>query len=969
MKRSPLEIRLLTYMARILFRRRPRPSDQALILDPQATREAAAMIEASPDLTGDRRTLTAAGQLHFFRFTATKKDSEDNGDMKDADHLQSASMFFGPLLAIRPRAIPRPLREFLVTLRDEPPDPGANRASSMLRAALRSEGPWTDVWRELGRHLIVQDDDDEAVAVLRHSAPADEPGERPARDSGYAKGMANRAIDLLLEYRQTGRIALLDEARVLLREAVADIPDDDLDYYAYVLPALASAVHELFDEFGDQDALQDALAIHRRAVAKVPTDHQRYGGLVANLGGCLAVCAIVGGDSAMLDEAIDLLLSTRPESSEEFVVANNLAIALRHRHLRTREMYDLERALAEARSAVRLAATTAERRAALHVHAQLLMARVEVNGLSPTSGRDLREALRHLRAAVDLCSDDDPVIASSLFNLGMALLMAREMGDPRAADEAAAAFRRVAAHPLAAPRNRARAAINAGRLAADAADWESAVEQFVIAISQLEQAVPRGLGRSDQERQLRDLRGLAADAAACALRAGAPGQAAVLLEQGRGVLLAQAMDTRPDVRLLESVPRELAERFHRLRESIERVGSGPLPGASPDMMTTTEFRRRLLARWDQLMTEIRAVAGLKDFLRPPSIEDLTRAAAEGAIVLVNSSTYGSDAIVVQENGVTSVPLPLLSPHTARVMAAELHACLGSRHPNERLTALLGELWDAVAGPVLHHLGVVEQLRGDASDQRIWWCPSGFLSFLPLHAAGYHETRNDRHPRTVIDRVISSYAPTIRTLRHARGPAPSDDEAGSMLVVAMPQTPGQSSLSGAADEAEILSELLDGVTVLQNEQATRAAVTAALGEHRRVHFACHAMSDLDNPWAGHLLLHDGALAVAEAVALRHERAELAVLSACSTFQSGLDLADEVIHLGSAFQLAGYRQVIATLWEVPDLTAVDLTAETHRRIAGEDGLAGTANAVNRAIRELRDLVPESPVAWAAHVHSGP
>ncbi|GAA0408015.1 hypothetical protein Acor_80840 [Acrocarpospora corrugata] len=102
---------------------------------------------------------------------------------------------------------------------------------------------------------------------------------------------------------------------------------------------------------------------------------------------------------------------------------------------------------------------------------------------------------------------------------------------------------------------------------------------------------------------------------------------------------------------------------------------------------------------------------------------------------------------------------------------------------------------------------------------------------------------------------------------------------------------------------MLRERSGKVTVLRDAKATRAAVTAALGDHRRAHFACHARSDLDDPSAGHLLLHDGVFAVAE----------------------------------------------------------DIT--------GEDDLAGAASALNRAIRDQRDLIPDKPWAWAAHVHCGP
>jgi CHAT domain-containing protein len=43
------------------------------------------------------------------------------------------------------------------------------------------------------------------------------------------------------------------------------------------------------------------------------------------------------------------------------------------------------------------------------------------------------------------------------------------------------------------------------------------------------------------------------------------------------------------------------------------------------------------------------------------------------------------------------------------------------------------------------------------------------------------------------------------------------------------------------------------------------------------------------------------------------AKLAYLSACSTAENKIDqLADEVIHLASAFQVAGFRHVAGAMW---------------------------------------------------------
>jgi hypothetical protein len=51
----------------------------------------------------------------------------------------------------------------------------------------------------------------------------------------------------------------------------------------------------------------------------------------------------------------------------------------------------------------------------------------------------------------------------------------------------------------------------------------------------------------------------------------------------------------------------------------------------------------------------------------------------------------------------------------------------------------------------------------------------------------------------MDRVISSYAPTVRALRYSREPLPTQAPE-SALVVAMPTTPGMSDLRHVVDEA-------------------------------------------------------------------------------------------------------------------------------------------------------------------------
>jgi CHAT domain-containing protein len=289
-----------------------------------------------------------------------------------------------------------------------------------------------------------------------------------------------------------------------------------------------------------------------------------------------------------------------------------------------------------------------------------------------------------------------------------------------------------------------------------------------------------------------------------------------------------------------------------------------------------------------------------------------------------------------------------------------------------LAGVLGWLGDRITGPVLSHLDYTTTPRVDAEWPRVWWCPAGPLSLLPLHAAGHHDL-SDGPSDAVIDRVISSTVPTVRALLHARQtPPPNGDP--RVLVVAMPHTPGQVDLPGAAHEADTLKSLWAGrVDVLGlpgTPPATYDTVTAALPHHTWVHFSCHGESDLSDPSASHLLLADyrtRPLTVVDLTEARLQGAELAFLSACTTARSGAALPDEPIHLAAACQLAGYRHVVASLWPIRDADTAWLTERFYATLT--DPIPATATALHHATRQLRSINRARPSHWAPYTHTGP
>jgi len=498
-----------------------------------------------------------------------------------------------------------------------------------------------------------------------------------------------------------------------------------------------------------------------------------------------------------------------------------------------------------------------------------------------------------------------------------------------------------------------------------------------------------------------------------------------LFEQGRGVLFSQILDARSDLTDLQTAHPQLAAEFVRCRDVLDRPeqdpSTTPSTGADPARLmveSEAERRRTAAAAFDRVLTEIRALPGFERFLAARPVAELLPAAAQGPVVLVNVAPLRSDALILTPAGVQVLPLPGVNEDTVAQQAttfldavrdlygrtarpatptedtrATPTAVHGGPAANlalpselrdddeippdqgeEKLATVLGWLSDQITTPVLDHLGYTSTPTGGQTWPQMWWCPSGKLALLPLHAAGHHSTSAELTD-AVIDRVVSSTTPTVRTLLHARH-APPPPARPHVLVVAMPHTPGQKDLPGAALEADTLHQLLPGqVDVLgltDTAPATYDAVRTALPTHPWVHFACHGDSDLANPDKSSLLLTDyrhHRLTVLDLTRARLEAVELAFLSACTTARTGLTLPDEPIHLAAACQLAGYRHVIASLWPIGDADTATLTTDFYTTLTAHDTATDPAVALHHATRALRSQHRDQPSHWAPYTHTGP
>jgi tetratricopeptide (TPR) repeat protein len=646
---------------------------------------------------------------------------------------------------------------------------------------------------------------------------------------------------------------------------------------------------------------------------------------------------------AHLAEAVATTSQGHPERAMRL---SNLGDALLWRFQRDGALDDLERAVDADTEAVTITPQGHPERARyLSNLGDALLSRFRRDGALD----DLERAVDADTEAVTITPQGHPERARYLSNLGSALQERFERsGMLEDLDRAVDVFREAAEVGSAPVLVRAAAARQWGRSAVRGQKWAEAAEGFSSAVGLMGLVASRGLEQADQEFRLGQLAGLGSEAAAACVQAGQPGRAVELFEQGRGVLFSQALDVRTDLSYLADAYPLLAEAFVRWRDEFDRHVAAD--------------QRRVAAEFERVLSEIRALPGFKKFLAPRPVEDLMSAAAEGPVVLINVAPLRSDALILTTDRVDVLALDGVDSKGVLERARVLLDAIDNED-DDATSEGLGWLWDKITGPVLEHLGYAAAPSEAGKWPRVWWCPSGPLSLLPLHAAGHHDTRFGPQPETVIDRVISSTIPTVRSLLHARQTLPPRGGI-RMLVVA------SSGLPGAAQEADTLRHLfagrLDVLGLPGTPTATRNAVLAALSDHTCAHFACHYAANPARPSAGSLGLAEP-LTVMDLTRLRLDGAELAFLSTGATARTVNAIPDEPIHLAAACQLAGYRHVIGTLWDIMDDAAARFTKAFYTNVT-MDPTSTPATALHHATRKLRSR-DEPPYYWANYIHMGP
>jgi CHAT domain-containing protein len=205
---------------------------------------------------------------------------------------------------------------------------------------------------------------------------------------------------------------------------------------------------------------------------------------------------------------------------------------------------------------------------------------------------------------------------------------------------------------------------------------------------------------------------------------------------------------------------------------------------------------------------------------------------------------------------------------------------------------------------------------------LWWCATGELSFLPIHAAGRYR---GSVLESTADYFVPSYIPTLAALTKARSAfkaIPCGDTTGLLFCEA---SSGHIYLPNVKHEVQVVRECFDAVSArVLNTPFTHASLTETrdLLETQPahvLHLATHGIQE-PNPLKSAFLLEDGRLSIEDIMRLDLPNAVLAFLSACQTAKGDAKQPDQAVHLAALMLFCGFQSVIGTMWCVMSLSYV-------------------------------------------------
>ncbi|KAF6749071.1 CHAT domain-containing protein [Ephemerocybe angulata] len=770
-----------------------------------------------------------------------------------------------------------------------------------------------------------------------------------------------------------------------------------------------------FEQTGNLSDISHAIALQEKAGKLTPMGHADLPDYLSNLGVSFTSRFEQLGEISDLTNAIEAhrkVVKLAPKGHVNLpVYLNNLAKSLTLRFQRTGDLSDIADAIAVQQKGVNLTPTGhADLPARLNNLGSSFTLRFQQTGeLS-----DIVDAFSFQQKAVDLTPTDHADLPRYLSNLGASFqLHFTSSGDIVCLESCLKFYKAAATSAVGLPQLRLDAAKSwARRLMKHRPQSAELIHAFDTALGLV--ALIAGPEQTVKGRytQLENTSGLALEAAAAACALDRPDKALEWLEQGRCLVWSQLNHLRTPLDNLGIHNHTLAQIISNVSKALETAGSSrgqshvDMPLAQKISMEDEARTHLVLAeKRDKLLKTARAIPGFEFFLMPlPCSAIMQHLPESGPIVVINIDSDRCDvlALLAGMDEPLHIPLPNFSTKKASMYRSVLESQLrghnfrsreleprGARPlPNEKrhkvlpMHQVLRGLFEEVVKPVLDALAFskVDRTTGKVPP-RLWWCPTGPLSFLPLHAAGIYQGSNQE---SVFDYVVSSYTPTVTALTdRVKSSRLVDSKGSGLFLTSQPSVPGACSIPGTTKEVRSIFERAEesGVKVLKMEgdEMTVGECLERMQEFSCIHLACHGEQNAAEPLQSRFLFHQGSLELGTILKSNLRHADLAFLSACQTSTGQETLSDEAVHLAAGMLAAGYRRVVGTMWSIGDKAGQDVATSFYEYLftrRGENTVGafdGTHSAValHHATQTLRlslDDSERSLLTWIPFVHFG-
>ncbi|KIM28601.1 hypothetical protein M408DRAFT_23647 [Serendipita vermifera MAFF 305830] len=800
--------------------------------------------------------------------------------------------------------------------------------------------------------------------------------------------ISNLGISIELRFERVGDVEDLERAISYQQAAVNLTPDGHPDKPARV-SNLGSTIQSRFDRFKDVRDLERSISFKQAAVDLMPDGHRDKPSLLNNLGNSVQLIFERLGNVQDLEKAIsfkqaavDLTPDGHPDKPGWL---NNLANSVESRFERLGDFNDLEKSISLFQRAVDLMPEGHPSKPGLLNNLgrcfQLRFERLEDN-------EDLERSISFKQAAVDLTPDGHPGKPAYLNSLGVAFLDKLQRS-PNSNDlqRAIALFSTAATSPVGPSIVRFQAAAGWARLSH--LGGQNPLIAFECAINLLPQVAWLGIPLTNQHAQLTKAGDVVRHAVAVAIELQEYETAIQWAEYGRSIVWQNLVSLRSPLDELNKAYPELAMRLERISRQLEGSLSrhsnykeeGPLP-----LQDVANKASTLASERDKIIEQVRRLPGFEYFLKAKAFDKLTPVAYEGPVAIINVHELRSDALILiphdsQDPNVSIVNIPLesfsydmsekLFRRFSQLLSSEGVRARDSRQAGRRLPkkkmkgslgSILADLWVHV---VKHVIDGLAYQPGDNS--RIWWCATGPLAFLPIHAAGIYDS--DVVWEKLSEYVVSSYTPTLTAILDQS--LPPMIEKFQILTVALPSTPNAPPLPSTESEVRQVKGIAGDICVqnLTSAEATTVRVMQGMKESNWIHLACHGIQDNKESMRSGFLLHDKTLELSEIIREPLPKADFAFLSACQTAKGDENVAEESVHLAAGMLFSGCKGVIGTMWSIQDNDAPKVAKAVYEWMLkdGTPNRKEAARALHEAVRELRESGADF-LSWVPFIHMG-